>query len=258
MSPSPCASWSCGGARWEGGQASRGGEASATWRWRWQGGRLHSTGLAGAARPAGRPLCCCWRRGQWHELQGSSRALPALRAQGAGGRARQLPRAPLLPQLPLPRTCMSEVQSVRLSLSSCMISVLSLYDSSPRVSSSAIASSNACAAGGRRRRGRLGGRLGRRAWLGQGAAPGAVLLLWRSLRRPGCSFALPGRALRRRRCRRRARGLAGRPAPGRARCCFRQPAAAPPGGAAGAAGPQGAAARRASPAWPGGRRARAS
>jgi hypothetical protein len=40
-------------------------------------------------------------------------------------------------------TCMSEVQRVKLSLNSCMIRVLSLYDSSPRVSSSAIASSKA-------------------------------------------------------------------------------------------------------------------
>lgn len=39
---------------------------------------------------------------------------------------------------------MSEVQSVKLSRSSCMMRVLSLYDSSPSVSSSAIASSNAC------------------------------------------------------------------------------------------------------------------
>lgn len=37
-----------------------------------------------------------------------------------------------------------EVQSVRLSRSSCMINVLSRYDSSERESSSAIASSNAC------------------------------------------------------------------------------------------------------------------
>ena len=46
----------------------------------------------------------------------------------------------------LTSSCMSEVQSVRLSRSSCMISVLSLYDSSPKVSSSAMASSNACLA----------------------------------------------------------------------------------------------------------------
>lgn len=39
---------------------------------------------------------------------------------------------------------MSEVQRVRLSRKSCIMSVLSLYDSSPRVSSSAIASSKAC------------------------------------------------------------------------------------------------------------------
>ena len=43
------------------------------------------------------------------------------------------------------RACMSEVQRVRLSRSSCMMSVLSLYDSSPSVSSSAMASSKACA-----------------------------------------------------------------------------------------------------------------
>lgn len=42
--------------------------------------------------------------------------------------------------------CVSEVHSVRLSLSNCIISVLSLYESSLRVSSSAIASSNACLA----------------------------------------------------------------------------------------------------------------
>jgi hypothetical protein len=48
------------------------------------------------------------------------------------------------------RTCMSEVQSVRLSRSSCMIRVLSLYDSSPRVSSSAMASSKAFGGGGDR------------------------------------------------------------------------------------------------------------
>lgn len=41
---------------------------------------------------------------------------------------------------------MSEVHKVKLSLSSCMISVLSLYDSSDRVSNSAIASSKACLA----------------------------------------------------------------------------------------------------------------
>merc|ERR1712166_1433484 len=40
----------------------------------------------------------------------------------------------------------SEVHKVRLSLNNCMISVLSLYDSSLSVSSSAIASSNACLA----------------------------------------------------------------------------------------------------------------
>lgn len=40
-------------------------------------------------------------------------------------------------------TCMSEVHNVRLSLRSCMIKVLSLYDSSPRVSNSAMASSKA-------------------------------------------------------------------------------------------------------------------
>lgn len=40
-------------------------------------------------------------------------------------------------------TCMSEVHRVRLSRRSCMIKVLSLYDSSPRVSNSAIASSKA-------------------------------------------------------------------------------------------------------------------
>lgn len=39
---------------------------------------------------------------------------------------------------------MSDVHSVRLSLSSCMIKVLSLYDSSFKVSSSEIASSKAC------------------------------------------------------------------------------------------------------------------
>lgn len=39
---------------------------------------------------------------------------------------------------------MSEVHSVRLSLSSCRIKVLSLYDSSFKVSSSEIASSKAC------------------------------------------------------------------------------------------------------------------
>lgn len=40
-------------------------------------------------------------------------------------------------------TCTSEVQRVRLSRSSCIMRVLSLYDSSPSVSSSAMASSNA-------------------------------------------------------------------------------------------------------------------
>lgn len=43
-------------------------------------------------------------------------------------------------------TCISEVQRVRLSLRSCIIRVLSLYDSSPKVSNSAIASSKACIA----------------------------------------------------------------------------------------------------------------
>lgn len=41
------------------------------------------------------------------------------------------------------QTCISEVQRVRLSLSNCMMRVLSLYDSSPNVSSSAMASSKA-------------------------------------------------------------------------------------------------------------------
>uniref|UniRef100_A0A2P2QWH6 14-3-3 protein n=1 Tax=Rhizophora mucronata TaxID=61149 RepID=A0A2P2QWH6_RHIMU len=41
-------------------------------------------------------------------------------------------------------TGLSEVQSVRLSRRSCMINVLSLYDSSPNVSSSEMASSKAC------------------------------------------------------------------------------------------------------------------
>jgi len=41
---------------------------------------------------------------------------------------------------------MSEVHNVRLSLRSCIINVLSLYDSSLRVSNSEIASSNACLA----------------------------------------------------------------------------------------------------------------
>jgi hypothetical protein len=40
-------------------------------------------------------------------------------------------------------TCMSEVHKVRLSRRSCMMRVLSLYDSSPRLSSSEIASSKA-------------------------------------------------------------------------------------------------------------------
>ena len=40
-------------------------------------------------------------------------------------------------------TCMSEVHKVRLSRSSCMIKVLSLYESSPSVSSSEMASSKA-------------------------------------------------------------------------------------------------------------------
>lgn len=38
----------------------------------------------------------------------------------------------------------SEVHRVKLSRSSCIIKVLSLYDSSPNVSSSEIASSKAC------------------------------------------------------------------------------------------------------------------
>jgi hypothetical protein len=40
-------------------------------------------------------------------------------------------------------TCMSEVHKVRLSRRSCMMTVLSLYDSSLRLSSSEIASSKA-------------------------------------------------------------------------------------------------------------------
>lgn len=43
-------------------------------------------------------------------------------------------------------SCMSEVQRVRLSRRSCIMSVESLYDSSLSVSSSAMASSNACLA----------------------------------------------------------------------------------------------------------------
>nr|GMC48269.1 Protein kinase, ATP binding site-containing protein [Ipomoea batatas]GME01014.1 Protein kinase, ATP binding site-containing protein [Ipomoea batatas] len=46
-----------------------------------------------------------------------------------------------------PSSCTSDVQRVRLSRRSCMIKVLSLYDSSPRVSNSAIASSKACSTG---------------------------------------------------------------------------------------------------------------
>lgn len=41
-------------------------------------------------------------------------------------------------------TVISEVHRVKLSRRSCMINVLSLYDSSPNVSSSEIASSKAC------------------------------------------------------------------------------------------------------------------
>lgn len=41
------------------------------------------------------------------------------------------------------KTCISEVQRVRLSRRSCIIRVLSLYESSPSVSSSAMASSKA-------------------------------------------------------------------------------------------------------------------
>lgn len=41
-------------------------------------------------------------------------------------------------------TVISDVHKVRLSRRSCMINVLSLYDSSPNVSSSEIASSKAC------------------------------------------------------------------------------------------------------------------
>lgn len=40
-------------------------------------------------------------------------------------------------------TCISEVHRVRLSRRSCIIKVLSLYDSSPKVSNSAMASSKA-------------------------------------------------------------------------------------------------------------------
>lgn len=39
---------------------------------------------------------------------------------------------------------MSDVHKVKLSRRSCIINVLSLYDSSPNVSSSEIASSKAC------------------------------------------------------------------------------------------------------------------
>lgn len=46
------------------------------------------------------------------------------------------------------RSPTESVLTVRLSLSSCMISVLSLYESSFKVSSSAIASSKACGGGG--------------------------------------------------------------------------------------------------------------
>ena len=43
-------------------------------------------------------------------------------------------------------TSISEVQRVKLSRSNCMMSVESLYDSSDKVSNSAIASSKACLA----------------------------------------------------------------------------------------------------------------
>ncbi len=41
-------------------------------------------------------------------------------------------------------SCISDVQRVRLSLNSCMMRALSLYESSPKVSRSEMASSNAC------------------------------------------------------------------------------------------------------------------
>ena len=46
--------------------------------------------------------------------------------------------------LPASSSGRSEVQRVKLSLSNCMIKVLSLYDSSFKVSNSAMASSKAC------------------------------------------------------------------------------------------------------------------
>merc|ERR1719321_1694425 len=66
-----------------------------------------------------------------------------------------LPKEPTPPSLSSARSCMSEVQSVRLSRSSCMINVLSLYESSPRVSSSAMESSKACLARWQARSGEL-------------------------------------------------------------------------------------------------------
>merc|ERR1712071_560347 len=58
-----------------------------------------------------------------------------------------------LPASPSP--CMSEVHNVRLSLSSCMMSVESLYDSSERVSNSAMAPSKAAFANRHARSGEL-------------------------------------------------------------------------------------------------------
>lgn len=55
----------------------------------------------------------------------------------------------------IPESCISEVQRVRLSRRSCMMRVESLYDSSERVSSSAMASSKACLARWQARSGEL-------------------------------------------------------------------------------------------------------
>lgn len=84
----------------------------------------------------------------------SQSCAPSGLLSAADGTAAAAPPPPPPPSPPS-ASCMSDVHSVRLSRRSCMMRVLSLYDSSPSVSSSAIASSNACLAKWHARSGEL-------------------------------------------------------------------------------------------------------
>ena len=71
-----------------------------------------------------------------------NKVLEESRGKGRGGKGRGRGREKGEGEIP----CISDVHNVKLSLSSCIISVESLYESSLSVSSSAMASSKACLA----------------------------------------------------------------------------------------------------------------